>query len=146
MPEWSPMLLARRLTEVAAAGVLNAETGLGLVAAAIEAKAKESLAQTTHTRGTPSPARRGGPPSLVTGTGRRSIGQEQVHGLEGLEIKVGTQGGVFPPDGKTPSSKYLWYQETLGRFDHPFLQPAFDAVVRAEAMTKILSAFRWPKF
>ena len=146
MPEWSPLLLAKRLAEVQAAGVLNAEAGLGLVASAIEAKAKTALAQTSHPRDTPSPARKGGPPSLVTGTGRRSIGQQHLHGTDGLEIRVGTHAGVYPPDGKTPSSKYLWYQEKLARFDHPFLQPAFDAVVRAEAMTKLLSAFRWPRF
>lgn len=147
MPEWSPMLLARRLTEVAEAGVLNAETGLGLIASAIEAKAKASLAQTSHTRDTPSPARKGGPPSLVTGTGRRSIGQDHRHGFDGLEILIGTQAGVYPPEGETPSSKYLWYQETLARFNHPFLRPAFDSVVRAEAMTRLLAAFKhWPKF
>lgn len=148
MPEWRPGILEGLLAEIAVVGQANLRAGLYKIAAAIEAKAKADLSLTSHPYGTLSPAPAGGPPSLISGTGRRSIGHEYVR--EGLEtiMKVGTHAGVFPParQGPTPSSKYLWYQETLDEFDHPFLKPAFISVVHTKGVATWMEAFRvWPR-
>ena len=149
MPEWRPGVLETLLGEITVAGVENQQRGMILIAHAIEAKAKTDLARTSHPRGTPSPAPIGGPPSLVSGTGRRSIGIDISPA--GRVIRIGTLRGVYPPYGKTPSSKYLFYQEK-GRdragvpFAHPFLVPAFDEIVRGQVAVW-LDAFRvWPVF
>jgi hypothetical protein len=149
MPEWAPGVLEGLLAKIGTTGEANLRAGLLKIAAAIEAKAKADLALSSHPYGTPSPASKGGPPSLVSGTGRRSIGhQATVQGIEQV-VKVGTLAGVYPPRrGKTstPSSKYLLYQETLSRFDHPFLVPAYRHVVATEGVGIWLSAFRtWPR-
>lgn len=167
MPEWAPGVLAGLLKEIGNTGRVHQRAGLLKIAAAIEALAKAKLGQTSHQAGTPSPASRGGPPSLVTGTGRRSIGHESVISLDEILVKVGTLAGIFPPAvtahtskgtrsrqsagtggkrGTTASSKYLLYQETLERFGHPFLKPAYLQVVKEDSVAIWLSSFRtWPK-
>ena len=147
MPEWRPGVLAGLLKEIDAAGRANQRKGLLLIAAAIEAKAKAELSKSSHPYGTPSPAAKGGAPSLVTGTGRRSIGHQYLPTAAEAIVKVGTIAGVYPPrHGKsktlTPSSKYLWYQETLPRFDHPFLKPSFVSVVHEKSVAIWLESFR----
>lgn len=170
MPEWRPGVLAGLLAETTAAGKAGQRRGLLLIAAAIEAKAKAELAKTSHRYGTPSPAPRGAPPSLVTGTGRRSIGHQYIP-LETI-VKVGTIANVYPPAststtgkgsrsrqtsgtgasrGKTASSKYLLYQEKghpphSGKpFDHPFLMPSYKSVLADDAVTIWLKSFTWPR-
>lgn len=146
MPEWRPGILEGLLAEIGVVGQASLRAGLYKIAASVEAKAKAALSETSHQYGTPSPAPSGGPPSLVSGAGRRSIGHQYVR--EGIEtvMRVGTMAGVFSPHGNTPTSKYLLYQETLGEFDHPFLKPAFLSVVRTEGVAVWLAAFRsWPR-
>ena len=149
MPEWRPGVLEGLLADIEKAGQANLRAGLLKIAAAIEAKAKAELTRSSHPYGTPTPAGRGQPPALVSGTGRRSIGHEYVR--QGIEtvMKVGTHANVFPPrHGKTdtPSSKYLWYQEKLDRFNHPFLLPSYHHVVSTQGVTSWLEAFRiWPR-
>ncbi len=154
MPEWKPGVLAGLLVGIEAAGLRNQRKGLGLITAAVEAKAKAELSRTSHRGGTRSPAAAGAPPALVTGTGRRSIGHQYV--AEGAEptIRIGTIANIFPPAasstngsrGSTPSSQYLYWQETLKRFDHPFLLPSFHSVVRQDAAAIWLRSFRsWPR-
>lgn len=145
MPEWAPGVLGKLLTEIEVTGQAHFRAGLLKIAAAVEAKTKTELGRSSHTRGTPSPASRGGPPALVSGTGRRSIGHQYMAGVD-PQVRIGTIAGVYPPSGKTPSSQYLKYQETLSRFNHPFLVPSFRAVIKDESVTLWLEAFRaWPK-
>lgn len=149
MPEWRPGVLEVLLKEITAVGRANFRAGGLLIAAAIEAKAKAELGRSSHPYGTPSPASRGGPPALVSGAGRRSIGHQYMPGVE-PDIKIGTLTGVYPPrHGKstttTATSKYLLYQETLSRFDHPFLKPAFDAVVVGQVAIWLESFRAWPR-
>ena len=128
------------------AGQAQLRWGLYKITASVEAKAKAKLSETSHKYGTPSPAPSGGPPSLVSGAGRRSIGHQYIR--EGIEtvMRVGTMTGVFSPHSNTSSSKYLNYQETLGQFNHPFLRPAFLEVVSTEGVAVWLAAFRiWPR-
>jgi hypothetical protein len=147
MPEWRPGVLESLLADIGTVGQVSLRAGLLKIAAAIEAKAKDELGKTTHAYGTPSPAEHGGPPSLISGTGRRSITHQYVK--EGIEtiMKVGTAAGVYPSyNGRTPSSKYLYYQETDSDFDHPFLVPSFVHVVHTQGVATWLAAFRiWPR-
>lgn len=167
MPEWGPGVLPGLLKAIGNTGRLNQRAGLLKIAAAVEAATKASLSETSHPYGTKSPARKGGPPSLVTGTGRRSIGHETESTLDETRVKVGTQKGVYPPAsksgtgkgsrsrqsagtgssrGSTPSSEYLLLQETADRFKHPFLVPAYLSVVREQSTAIWLSSFgKWPK-
>jgi hypothetical protein len=163
MPEWRPGVLGGLLKEIEAAGRANQRKGLLLIANAIEAKAKAELGKTSHSFGTPSPASKGQAPALVTGTGRRSMGHQYMPSTAEITVRVGTLAGVFPPAnlsrtnkggrsraasgttssrGKTPSSKYLWYQETVPHFDHPFLVPSFKAVVHEDSVRIWLESFR----
>lgn len=145
MPEWRPGELAAALEKVTVKGEANFRAGLLKIASAVEAKAKTELGRTTHAHGTPSPAPKGGPPSLVSGTGRRSVGHE-ISGLLDPVVKIGTIGGVTGPYSRTPSSKYLMYQETLARFNHPFLKPSFESVIKVDAVRLWLEAFHsWPR-
>lgn len=151
MPEWAPGVLADRLAKVTVLGEKNLTKGLYLIAVAVEAKAKAELSRTSHPYGTPSPAAHGSPPALVSGTGRRSIGHEYMPvGFAHQVMKIGTIAGVYPPRFRpggprrrsTPSSRYLWYQENLPRFDHPFLRPAFESVIHDDSVRLWLTAFR----
>lgn len=166
MPEWKPGVLAGLLREIETTGQAHLREGMLKIAAAVEAKAKAELSETSHRYGTPTPAGRGAPPALVTGTGRRSIGHQYLPGTV-PDVKIGTLAGVYPPKeksttgrgtrsraksgttgsrGSTPSSKYLMYQETLERFNHPFLVPAFRHVVAEDAVRIWLASFRiWPR-
>lgn len=165
MPEWKPGVLAELLTEIGAAGRASQRAGLLKIALAVEAKAKDELGKQSHRYGTPTPAGRGQPPALVTGTGRRSIGHEYIADLVEPMVRVGTIANVFPPAvrsstgsgsrsrasagttgtrGKTASSKYLLYQETL--LDHAFLKPSLDAVIAEDAVRIWLESFtKWPR-
>lgn len=160
MPEWKPGVLGGLLKGIEGAGIAQQRAGMLKIAAAIEALAKANLAKKTHPYHTKSPAGKGEPPALVSGTGRRSIGHQYMPGE--TDVRVGTLAGVYPPamapmkghkgvrrtgGGKTPSSKYLLYQETLPRFDHPFLKPAanqiFADVMVAEWWHDVFDS--WPR-
>lgn len=150
MPEWAPGVLAALLADIERRGRANQRRGLLLIAAAVEANAKAKLTQRTHRAGTQSPAGKGQPPALVTGTGRRSIGHEYIASLIEPVVKVGTIANIYPPTrtatgGRTPSSKYLLYQEKLPRFQHPFLLPAYHEVVAGQVKYWLESFRDWPR-
>ena len=151
MPEWRPGILEGLLRDIEATGQAHLREGLYLIAAAIEAQAKAALGKASHPYDTPTPAVRGGPPAMVTGTGRRSIGHQYLREGVDTEMRVGTHANVYPPrrgheKKVTASSKYLWYQETLDRFNHPFLRPAFNQVVDRDGVRVWLAAFQiWPR-
>lgn len=145
MPKWEPGVLPALLRDIERHGRANQRKGLLLIAAAIEAAAKTKLGERSHARGTPSPAGRGEPPALVTGTGRRSIGHQQILGMHELTVRVGTLANVYPRGGSTPSSEYLMYQETLRRFDHAFLLPSFHEVVHGQVGIWLESFRTWPR-
>jgi hypothetical protein len=147
VPEWRPGVLEGLLKAIGTTGQASLRAGLFKIAAAIEAKAKAELSLTSHQFGTKSPAPSGGPPSLISGTGRRSITHQYVK--EGIEtiMKVGTAANVYPRyNGRTPSSRYLYYQETDPEFDHPFLEPSFLSIIHEKGVATWMEAFRvWPR-
>lgn len=165
MPEWAPGVLGGLLKDIGNTGRASQRAGLLKMAAALEALTKTKLGEQSHRAGTKTPASRGGPPALVTGTGRRSIGHEYVTSVDEAIVRVGTIAGIFPPAsvahtgkgsrsrqasgtggarGSTPSSKYLLYLETV--WDYPFLKPSYDAVVADQSVAIWLESFgKWPR-
>jgi phage gpG-like protein len=96
--------------------------GLSNAAHHLEAQIKMELSRTSHPPGTPTPSPPGSPPSLVTGTLRRSIqveGPEQT-GPASWSVKVGT-GLVY--------SRIQEYGGTAGRGAQlparPYMAPGF---------------------
>lgn len=120
------------------------------IALAVERQTKLDLAQKTHQYGTKTPAARGGPPALVSGTLRRSVTHTRpsTHTF-GWEVRVGLATGFYPPYPKkgrrTMSSKYGYYLERVHGFT--FLEPAFRHVIAAGAAATVgrMMAAEWDK-
>lgn len=119
-------LMARLTVELEERAKVALE-GTGLL---VETRARQSISSRSHPYRTPTPASRGGPPAMVSGTLAGSL----THEIDGMLMRVGTTGGQFPPYGKgrTPASLYGLYLEKLGaginHITYPFLLPAFKAV------------------
>ncbi|MFI1165657.1 hypothetical protein ACH4UM_19080 [Streptomyces sp. NPDC020801] len=108
----------------------------------LEAEIKKTLTTTSHQRGTPTPSAPGEPPSLVTGTLRRSITVDGPHplGLGRWDAQIG------------PTAVYGRIQEVggvTGRGDatvlppRPYLQPSFERLATSGALSQIYhSAWR----
>ena len=105
----------------------------------IEAKAKDELTSSSHPKGTPTPASPGEPPSLITGTLRRSV---RVQGPTG--------------DGQTftasvgPTTVYGRIQELGGWAGHssylpprPYMKPAVE---KSAEELKALFREAWSKW
>ena len=114
----------------AIAGKVEAATPAGLARAAhhLEGAIKTELSRTSHPPGTPTPSPPGSPPSLVTGTLRRSIQVEGPiqAGPGRWSAKVGT-GLVY--------SRIQEYGGTAGRGAHlpprPYIAPALAGALPA---------------
>jgi hypothetical protein len=95
----------------------------------IERQAKINASTGAHKYGTPTPARPGTGPAIISGNLRRSITHSPITFVNGgWETKVGTAIGFPAPYGsKTPANKYGFYLETGLRngTTYPFLVPAF---------------------
>lgn len=104
---------------------------LTAMAVAIEKQAKINASAGGHAYGTPTPARPGSGPAVISGTLRRSITHEPVRTLAAghYTTRVGTGAGFYPGygSGRTPSSRYGYYLEhgLRGGRTYPFLLPAF---------------------
>ncbi|MGR3875812.1 hypothetical protein ACUXZZ_45585 (plasmid) [Streptomyces graminifolii] len=108
----------------------------------VERSVKETLATSSHPRGTPTPSRPGEPPSLITGTLRRSVtvlGPIPL-GLGRWESQIG------------PTAVYARVQELGGPTGRggatvlpprPFVQPTYERLAMSGALTNIYhSAWR----
>lgn len=108
----------------------------------LEREIKQTLSTSSHPRGTPTPSSRGEPPSLVTGTLRRSITVQGPHplGLGRWEAQVG------------PTAVYGRIQELGGVTGRghaatlparPYVQPAFERLAASGALARVYhSAWR----
>ncbi|MEV6833474.1 hypothetical protein AB0N17_02915 [Streptomyces sp. NPDC051133] len=105
----------------------------------LEREIKQQLATSSHQRGTPTPSSPGEPPSLVSGTLRRSITVDGPHplGLGRFESQIG------------PTAVYGRIQElggVTGRSDatvlpaRPYVQPAFEKLARSGALAAAYQA------
>ncbi|MGW2936081.1 hypothetical protein ACWDA7_30485 [Streptomyces sp. NPDC001156] len=148
--ELRPGVFTRIFAEVEREGQAKARKVITALALAIERQAKINASSGAHKRGTPTPARPGSGPAVISGTLRRSITHSPVIFTGGgWETKVGTGVGFTPPYGRTPANKYGFYLETGLRngATYPFLRPAFNFGVRVVAPQLYQAAFRvgWPR-
>jgi phage gpG-like protein len=108
----------------------------------LEREIKQTLSTSSHPRGTPAPSSPGEPPSLVTGTLRRSITVKGPHplGLGRWEAEIG------------PTAVYGRIQELGGVTGRggatelpprPYVQPAFERLAATGSLARLYhSAWR----
>lgn len=149
MLELRPGVFTRLFAEIDRDAQLKSRTVLTRLALAIERQAKINASVGAHKRGTPTPARPGSGPAVISGTLRRSLTHSPVVFTGGgWETKVGTGAGISPPYGRTPASLYGLYLETglKNGATYPFLKPAFDFGVRIVAPQLYQQVYRpgWP--
>ncbi|MGW1071589.1 hypothetical protein [Streptomyces sp. NPDC002537] len=131
MPELRPGAFARLFAEIDRDAQLKARTVLTRLAGAVERQAKVNASSGSHAYGTPTPARPGTGPAVISGTLRRSLTHTPVVRTGGgWETRVGTAPGLTPPYGKgrTPANRYGMYLERgmlRNGASYPFLLPAF---------------------
>ncbi|MFJ5151356.1 hypothetical protein ACIQCF_07170 [Streptomyces sp. NPDC088353] len=123
---------------------LNAATRTATAQAShlLEREIKQQLSTSSHQKGTPTPSSPGDPPSLITGTLRRSISVKGPHplGMGRWEAQIGPTavygriqelGGVTGRGGAT---------ELPAR---PYVKPAFEKLAATGALTALYhSAWR----
>lgn len=126
------------------AASLNSATRLATAQAShlLEAEIKKTLSTSSHPRGTPTPSSPGEPPSVVTGTLRRSITVKGPHplGLGRWEAQIG------------PTAVYGRIQELGGVTGRggatvlparPYVAPTFQRLAATGALNRIYhSAWR----
>jgi hypothetical protein len=136
--ELRPGVFAKLVGELDAEAKIRAQKGLTSLALVVEKQAKINARVGSHKYRTPTPARPGTGPAVISGTLRRSITHTPVVMEAGaLTTRVGMGAGFFPPYGssRTPSSKYALYLETGLRngTTYPFLRPAFKFAIGVPA-------------
>lgn len=125
------------------------------MALAVEKQAKINLSGSSHQYGTPTPARPGTGPAIISGTLRRSVTHSTPTptGLASWQAKVGLGGGFYPPyargASKTDSAHYGRYLETGDTRNgaaYPFLGPAAKFGHRIAGPVIYRDVFgRWPR-
>lgn len=129
MPEWRPGMVTTIVVGVKAEASERTRIMLEPLALVIERQAKINASSGAHAYGTPTPARPGTGPAIISGNLRRSITHSPITFVNGAwETKVGTAIGFPAPYGsRTPANKYGFYLETGLRngSTYPFLVPAF---------------------
>ena len=133
-----PGVFTATFAKAAAKARLTGQAALTSLAIAVERQAKTDLARAEHPYGTPTPAKRGGPPALISGNLRRAVTHSKPTPYPtGWEIRVGVARGFFPkypgrPTSKTEAARYGRYLEEGLRngAKYPWLVPAFEAVIR----------------
>jgi hypothetical protein len=136
MPELHPGTFTAVFARVAAQGEMKGRIAIEPLALAIERQAKINASSGSHKLRTPTPARPGSGPAVISGTLRRSITHSAVvRTATGWETRVGTGVGFTPPYGKTPASRYGLALETGLRngATYPFLSTAFTFAVKFAA-------------
>lgn len=101
-----------------------------------------------HAYGTPTPARRGGPPSRVSYALHEAMTFTAVTASTGgWQVHIGPRPGVFPQHGRTDSATYGNYMERgrsgRGHLAFPFLEPAFRRTMDAAHIATLFRAERW---
>ena len=155
--ELTPGVIAKLFDQLAAQAVARGRTATEALALAVETQAKTNASTGSHRYGTPTPARPGSGPAIVSGALRRSITHTPAVFTGGAWTStVGIAAGVFHPQppGKhrsakpTPVSKVGFYLETGLRngATYPFLLPAFQFAVSIAAPNIYRETFgaAWP--
>jgi hypothetical protein len=137
--ELRPGVMTAVFARLAVEGNRRTRLALEPLALAVEKQAKINASSGSHLYGTPTPARPGAGPAIISGTLRRAITHSPITAiLDGWETRVGTGIGAFPPYGappRKPANKYGFWLETGLRngATYPFLEPAFKFVMGVPA-------------
>lgn len=128
--ELRPGVMTAVFARLAVEGNNRSRLALEPLALAVEKQAKINASSGAHEYGTPTPARPGTGPAIISGTLRRAITHTPVKPFAGgWQTFVGMGIGAFPPYGAhTPANKYAYYLEIAGvrgGNTFPFLVPAF---------------------
>ena len=128
--EWRPGVMTAVFARLAVEGNTRSRLALEPLALAVEKQAKINASSGAHEYGTPTPARPGTGPAVISGTLRRAITHTPVKPFEGgWQTFVGMGIGAFAPyNPKTPANKYAYFLEiqgVRGGYKYPFLIPAF---------------------
>lgn len=136
------------MTEIETGTRVRCRVALLELAKVVEKQAKINARVGSHKYGTPTPARPGTGPAVISGNLRRSITHEPIiRSGDSYSIKVGTAVGFYPNYGagatRTPANKYGYYLETGLRngSKYPFLLPAFSFAIRVPAQLIYNQAF-----
>ena len=150
MPELAPGVIAQIMGRTMVLAQFKTRDGLEELAYRVAAQARANASTGHHAHGTPTPARPGTGPAIISGTLVTSITHTPpiVQGVDWMS-RVGPEGGRYAPydhQRHTPSSKYGYYLETGLRngTTYPWLKPAGNiGHVVAPVVFKAVFASRW---
>lgn len=115
--------------------------GANNAARLVASETKQTLTTTTHRKGTPTPSRPGDPPSLVSGTLRRSV----------KIVPAQPQGGTAYLAKVGPTAVYARIQELGGDTGwsvlpaRPYLKPTVEKLIGSGALWAAFAA-GWERF
>lgn len=129
--ELAPGVFTAVFARIAVQAQARAAIGLAATAAAIAHQAQINASTGSHVYGTPTPARPGTGPAIISRTLVGSVAFSTPLPLGvGWVCRVGVRSGMYPAyngnRGKTPSSRYGYYLEKHMRngVTYPWLLPA----------------------
>ena len=148
--ELLPGVLTQVFARVLVEAQERARLGLEEVGKLVHERAVQSVSARSHPYRTATPASRGGPPAMISGTLSKSLTvTPATPSAQGWQVKVGTAPGMYPAcNHRTPSSKYGYYLEVAGagksHVRYPFLAAAAHAVAEPAAYTVFKALFAGP--
>lgn len=137
--ELRPGVFTAGFAKVDAEGLVKGRLGLEELAKAVEKRARANASKGRHARGTPTPARPGSGPAVITGTLKRSVDHSAIaKDASGWSTKVGPRTGMVPPGGSTTAAdRYGYFLETglVNGVKYPWLKPAAEFACRVNSVT-----------
>lgn len=148
MPELLPGMWTQGLAKLAEQGPMRARELLETLAETLVEHARGTVSNGQHAYGTPTPARPGSGPAMISETLKESIDHsEPVPSALGWSLKVGPKPNCYPEyNSRTPADRYGYYLETGLRNGtaYPWLKPAADALEAAGAAALMGGAMNRP--
>lgn len=138
MTELRPGIFTAGFAKLATEGDARTRLALEPLAKAVERQAKINASNGRHKYGTPTPARPGEGPAVISGTLKRSVGHNPItKDATGWKTEIGPRVGFTPPYGRNPTEahRYGYYLETGLRngTTYPWLKPAAEFAAKVSA-------------
>lgn len=140
MAELRPGVFEAMFAKIQTEADMRSRLALEPLAKAVETQARINASVGKHDYGTPTPARPGTGPAVISGTLKRSVGHTPVEkDPSGWLTKVGPRRGFTPPYGTNPTEahRYGYFLETGLRngATYPWLKPAAEFACKIAAVT-----------
>jgi hypothetical protein len=138
MPELRPGIFEAAFAKIATEADARTRLALEPLATAVERQARINASNGSHEYGTPTPARPGEGPAVISGTLKKSIDHTPIaKDPTGWMTKVGPKRGMTPPYSRTESHQYGYYLETGLRngTTYPWLKPAAEFACKVSAVS-----------